>query len=153
MTKRPASQVTSRWRRYQLKSQLMRSPFTAVPLLNVFLLILLFSVYGSAFVLKPGINVQLPVGAFNNGTYYDAMVVILSQEGNVFYNDECIPIESLGGAFRSTRTKLNTFQLTIEADQQVPYASIIRVLNMATAAGITNVYLSVRPSFGEEIMP
>lgn len=81
------------------------------------------------------------------------MVVILTQEGNVFYNDERLPIESLGSAFRSTKEKSGAFQLTIEADLQVSYDSIIRVLNMAAAAGVTNIYLSVRPTFGEEIMP
>lgn len=144
---------TRRWRRFQLKSRLSPKPFAFVPLLNLVLLIFMFSALNSAFVLKPGINVQLPVGVFETGAFYNSMVVIITQEGLVFFNDERLPLDALGNAFRSALGKNQSMQLTIEADLRVPYDTIIRVLNMATAAGVSNIYLSVRPSFGEELMP
>ncbi len=146
-------QAGRRWRRFQLKSQLFRNPFALVPLLNVFLLIFFFAVFNSAFVLKPGIKVQLPVGGFQQGSLYSSMAVILTQEGLVFYNDERMPFDSLGTALRLSADKNNSLHLTIEADLRVPYDTIIRVLNMATAAGVSNIFLSVRPTFGEEFMP
>jgi len=124
-----------------------------MPLLNVCLLIFFFAVFNSVFVLKPGIKVQLPVGSFQQGTPYTSMAVILTQEGLVFYNDERMSLDSLGNALRMSAGKNNSLQLTIEADLRVPYDTIIRVLNMAAAAGISNIFLSVRPSFGEELMP
>jgi len=142
-----------RWQRFQLKSKLFRNPFALMPLLNVCLLIFFFAVFNSVFVLKPGIKVQLPVGSFQQGTPYTSMAVILTQEGLVFYNDERMSLDSLGNALRMSAGKNNSLQLTIEADLRVPYDTIIRVLNMAAAAGISNIFLSVRPSFGEELMP
>lgn len=142
-----------RWRRFKMESRLVHNPFALIPLLNVFLLVFLFAVFNSAFVLKPGINVQLPVGAFTGGTFYSSMVVILTQEGLVFYNDERMPLDSLGEAFRLSAGNKTAPPLMIEADLRVPYDTIIRVLNMATTAGVSNIYLSVRPTFGEEIMP
>jgi len=145
-------QAGQRWRRFQLKSRLFHSPFAMIPLLNVFLLIFFFAVFNSAFVLKPGIKVQLPVGSFQQGSLYGSMAVILTQEGLIFYNDERMSLESLGNALRLSAGKNNSLPLAIEADLRVPYDRIIRVLNMATAAGISNVFLSVRPTFGEEFM-
>ena len=81
------------------------------------------------------------------------MALILTQEGIVFYNDERVGLDSLADALRSSVGKNKSLQLTIEADLRVPYDRIIRVLNMATAAGVSNIFLSVRPTFGEELMP
>jgi biopolymer transport protein ExbD len=142
-----------RWGRFHLKSPLFYNPFAVIPLLNVSLLIFIFIVFNSAFVLKPGINVQLPAGGFQQGALYSSMAVILTQEGLVFYNDERVPLESLADALRSSAGENKSLQLTIEADARVPYDTIIRVLNMATAAGVSNIFLSVRPTFGEELMP
>ena len=146
-------QVGQRWRRYQMKARVFNNPFALLPLLNIFLLIFFFTVFNSAFVLKPGINVQLPAGVFQQGSLYGSMAVILTQEGLVFYNDERVPLESLADALRTSVGKNKSLQLSIEADLRVPYDKIIRVLNMATAAGVSNIYLSVRPTFGEELMP
>ena len=146
-------QAGRRWRRFQLKSRLFRSPFALIPLLNVFLLIFFFAVFNSTFVLKPGIKVQLPVGSFRQGSLYSSMTAILTQEGLVFYNDERMSLDALGNALRLSADKNNSLPLTIEADLRVPYDTIIRVLNMAAAAGISNIFLSVRPTFGEEFMP
>lgn len=148
-----ATQAGRRWGRFQMKSRLFHSPFAIIPLLNVFLLIFLFAVFNSAFVLKPGISIQLPVGGFQQGSFYNSMTVILTQEGLAFYNDERVPLDSLADALRLSAGKHNSLQLAIEADLRVPYDTIIRVLNMAAAAGVSNIFLSVRPTFGEEFMP
>ncbi|MDO9541716.1 MAG: biopolymer transporter ExbD, partial [Kiritimatiellia bacterium] len=124
-----------------------------IPFLNVFLLISFFVVFNSAFVLKPGIKVQLPIGSFRQGSLYSSTTVILTQEGLVFYNDERMALDSLGNVLSSSAGKNNSLPLTIEADLRVPYDTIIRVLNMAAAAGVSNIFLSVRPTFGEEFMP
>ena len=136
-----------------MNARVFRNPFTPIPLLNIFLLIFFFVVFNSAFVLKPGINVHLPAGTFQEGSPYSSMAVILTQEGLVFYNDERVPLDSLADALRSSVGKNKSLQLTIEADLRVPYDRIIKVLNMAAAAGVSNIFLSVRPTFGEELMP
>ncbi len=136
-----------------MNARVFDKPFAFIPLLNIFVLIFFFIVFNSAFVLKPGINVQLPAGAFQQGALYSSMAVILTQEGLVFYNDERVPLDALADALRSSVGKNKSLQLTVEADLRVPYDRVIRVLNMATAAGVSNIFLSVRPTFGEELMP
>ena len=146
-------QPGQRWRRFQTNSRLLKNPFVLIPLLNVFLLIFFFTVFNSSFVLKPGINVQLPSGSFQQGSLYNSMSIILTQEGLIFYNDERVTIDSLGDALCPVAGKNKSLQLTIEADLRVPYDTIIRVMNIASAVGVSNIFLSVRPTFGEELMP
>lgn len=151
--KRNLSPAGQRWRKYRMKSRLFLTPFPLIPLLNIFLLIFIFALSNSAFVLKPGINVRLPAGGFEDGAFYNSMVVIATQEGLVFFNDERVLMDSLGNKLQAVFNKNKSLQLTVEADVRAPYDTIIRILNMATATGISNIYLSVRPTFGEELMP
>jgi len=147
------SSPSRRWQRYQLNTRPFRSPIAVIPLLNIFLLVFFFAVVNSASVLKPGINVQLPTGSFREGAPYNSTDVILTQEGMIFFNDERLPVAALGDAFRLSLSRRKGTQLNIEADARVPYDSVIRVINIASAAGFSNIYLSVRPTFGEEVMP
>lgn len=139
-------QMGRRWQRFRPNRRVFRSPFSVIPLINVVMVIVLFMVLDSAFVLQPGVMVQLPVSEFVSGSHYGSMVVTLTQEGMVFFNDERMPIEGLAFAFSQAAHHNQDMALIIEADARVPYGMVIRVMNMATAARIRHVNLAVRPS-------
>ena len=142
-----------KWRRYRAGARMFRNPAAIVPIMNVLLLLFLFVVFNSSFVLRPGIRVQLPLGQFQQGARYGSATVILTRENLVFYDDERVKIDALAETLRASFAKRNVSELTIEADALVPYDSIVRVFNMASAAGASNICLAVRPTFGEESMP
>ena len=139
-----------KWRRFQPQRRIAYSPFAVVPLINVALVILLFMLSDAAFVLQPGIMVKLPVADFVSGAHYGSMVVTMTQEGMVFFNDERMPIDGLAFAFSQAAHQNQDLTLIIEADARVPYGMIVRVMNMATAAQIRHVNLATRQSIGEE---
>lgn len=142
-----------RWRRFRPRHLVLRNPLAILPLINLGLLILLFMVMGLAFVLQPGIVVQLPVAEFVAGAPYGARVVTLTRDGLAFFNDDRIPLESLGAALHQAGRRDAALILTVQADARVPYGDIVRVMNMATAAGIRQINLAIRPSFGEASLP
>jgi len=146
-------QIGLRWRRFLPKYRLFHGPVPVLALVNVVLLLLLFIVWDSRIVLQPGVLVQLPVSAFVSGAPYGHAVVTVTQEGMVFFDDDRTPLDHLGPVLRSAAQLNQNMSLTIEADARVPYETIVRVMNLATAAGIRQVNLATRPSFGEEIMP
>ena len=139
-----------RWRRFMPRSRTFRGPMPVVPLINVGFLIILFNMLGSAFVLKPGVRVELPVQDFIGGSRSGSMVVILTQEGRVFFNDEWMPMNKLESEFRQAARSRSNLSLVIEADAKVPYGAIMQVMNMATAARIPQVDLATRPPAGEQ---
>ena len=146
-------QAGIRWRRYRPRQRLFHNPLGLIALVNLALLIMLFMLLHASFVRQPSSTVQLPTAAFLAGTPYGLMVVTLTQEGLFFFNDERVTIEGLATAFRNAVRDRQTTAITIEADVRVPYGVILRVMNMATAAGLQHVNLATRPSFGEEVMP
>ncbi len=146
-------QVGSRWRRYQSKYRLAQGPVPVIALMNLALLLVLFLVVGSKIVLQPGMVINLPVAAFVSGAFYGNMVVTVTQEGQVFFNDDRTPLDRLGPALIDAVRKNREISMTIEADARVSYETIVRIMNLAAAAGVRQVNLATRLSFGEEVMP
>lgn len=146
-------QAGIRWRRYRPRQRLFNNPLGLMPLVNLALLIMLFMLLHASFVRQPSSAVQLPNAAFLNGAPYGLMVVTLTQEGLVFFDDERMAFDDLATAFCKAVRDRKATAITIEADIRVPYGVILRVMNMATAAGLQQVNLATRPSFGEEVMP
>ncbi len=137
------------WRRFYPKSRAFRGPMPVLALINVALAMALFMTVDSSFVLKPGVIVELPGAEFVSGSHYEAMVVTLTQEGKVFFNDEWMPLDELAFAFKQAAHRKQQLSLIIEADARVPYGTVVQVMNMATAAQIREVNLATRPFAGE----
>lgn len=149
----PEQQAGLRWRRWRPKYRLYQGPIPVIALVNVAFLIMLFLVWGSHIVVQPGLIIHLPVAAFVSGTPYGHIVVTVTQEGQVFFNDERMALDRLGPALSQAARRYQEPSMTIEADARVSYEMVVRVMNMAAAAGIRQVNLATRPSFGEEVVP
>ncbi len=131
-------------RRYRPHERLFKGPIDVVPLVNVVLLFVFFFILQSPFVMQPGIVVNLPTASFASGVPYGAMVVTISQEGMMFFNDERMTMEELGAALAQAAFDQPDASLVIEADGRVPHSTLVQIYNMATAAGIKSVVLATR---------
>ena len=101
-------------------------------LLNVVLLLLLFFLLGSSFVLQPGIEVtQLPSSSFNLPPQVNARLVTL-QTGptlRIFYQDQRVSLAELGSQLAAYHGTPRT--IILRADGGTTYASIVAVMNQA----------------------
>lgn len=119
-----------------------RAGFEWAALLDLGLLLLLFLLAGSRFVLQPAVTIELPQQPFTNGVGSRSLVVTLSREELVFFNDERTTLDGLMSAFRQAAYADPEAVLLVEADAQVPYRMISRVYGMAQEAGIAQVALA-----------
>jgi biopolymer transport protein ExbD len=147
----PIIQARQRWHHFRREHKLFHNPISIIPLITVVLLVGLFIILDAGFVLQPGIMVQLPAANFVSGSHYGSMIVTLTQEGMVFFNDERMPIEGLAFAFKQAVHQNRNMTLIIEADARVSYGMIVHIMNMATSAGIRTVNLATRPPFEKNI--
>lgn len=118
----------------------------AVLFLNLLVLLFLFHLVHSKFVLQPGIRLDLPEASFSDGMTYDAMVVTVSQEGMVFFQDQRTTMEGLEESFRRAVREQKDARLILEADGRVPHRTLVGVCDMAARAGIRKVLLATRLS-------
>ncbi len=138
-------------RPFRKRRAFLSYPFETVPFMDLALLVILFFMVQARFVLQPGIRVRLPAAPFDGGVGYEAMVVTLSQEGLVFFNDERTTLEGLSDAFAQAAHQNPDGILLIEADGRTPYSTIMEVQNMAMRAGIREAALATRFSVEEGI--
>ncbi|MCX6995620.1 MAG: biopolymer transporter ExbD, partial [Kiritimatiellaeota bacterium] len=105
------------------------------------------------FGLRPGVTVNLPVAAFTGGAPYGALVVTVSQEGMVFFNDERTTLEGLPSAFAQAAHEQPGATLVIEADSRVTHGTPVALYNMARAAGLQQISLATRLATPAEARP
>lgn len=130
--------------RYRPERRLSKGLLDAAPLVDVVLLLLLFFIINTSFVLQPGIQIDLPVTSFQSGISYGSLVVTIAQEGMVFFNDERTTLEGLGPIFMQAAHDDPEAGLLIEADGRVQHGTLVHVYNMATEAGLQHVTLATR---------
>ncbi|MBU0676933.1 MAG: biopolymer transporter ExbD [Verrucomicrobia bacterium] len=131
-------------RKYRPHLKRARGPIDAVPLVDVALIILLFVMMNSAFVLQPSIPLRLPETSFRTGTRYDATVITISHSDQVFLNDERTTLQELGPALEALLRDDESTSVLIEADERVRHSTLVQVYSLAQAAGVKEVGLATR---------
>lgn len=127
-------------RRFPVRALRVRGILDGAPLADVVLLVFFFFVIQSPFVLQPGIRISLPtMSSFSDGVGYGGLVVTMTQEGMVFFNDERTTLEGLGAAFRRAVHQDPDAVLLVAADGRVRHETLVRVYEMAKEAGISEV--------------
>ncbi len=114
-------------------------------LVDVILLFIGFLLLNLPFVLQPGIAIALPDAPFTDGAAYaNAIVVTMAQEELIFLNDERTTLAALDAALARALHRKPGATLLIEADARVPFASLVRVYNIALQQGMTDIVLATR---------
>jgi len=133
----------------------------AVPLVDVVFLLMIFFLISSSLVFQPGIPVELPQArsAAMRGT--EKIVVTITRNDQLFFNDNRVAWEELerelrelvlssrtvmdkrkAAAYRTDgRTEAPAPMLIVRADASVNYARIIQVMSLARSLNL-GVYLA-----------
>ncbi len=140
-------------RRFLVRLKPARGPLDVVPLISVTLLVFLFLLIHSSFVLRPGIAVNLPSAAFLEGAPYGSAVVTVTQQGMIFFNDERTHLEKLGPALTQAVFERPDMTLVIEADEMIRNNTLVQIYNIASIAGVKKIVLATRPPTVSETAP
>jgi biopolymer transport protein ExbD len=137
--------------------EIVKGRIDAVPLVNVTLLVLMFFLLGSAFVLQPGVNVEmlnLPLSTLNVGApAQGALMVTVTRDDLIFFNDERTDLAKLKASLEKSTQRFPGIRLVVKADQRVSYERLVQILDLVKAAGIQYVLLATRPLLNEPATP
>jgi biopolymer transport protein ExbD len=126
---------------------LAKGPVDPAPLVDVVFLLLIFLVLSSPLVLQPGIGVlDLPPSNTPAAASFQGLVVTVTRENLMFFNNQVTTIENLRQSLRAAAHQFPRQELIIKADRQVPHGTVIQVMSLALEAGITAVNLATRPA-------
>ncbi len=131
-------------RRFNPAQRRIRGLLVLAPWLDVVVLLLLFFITQSSFVVQPGVVLELPVSESNGYARYGDLVVTIPQEGMFFFHDERMTLDGLARALAQEARLDSDRALLIEADQRITHHTLVEVYNMAVSAGLRQVLLATR---------
>ena len=123
------------------------------PMVDIVFLLMIFLVLSSPFVLQPGHSVDLPVSRETREGSFQGLVVVVSRDNLVFFNNQAIAFDNLPNALRIAAKQARGSELIIKADRQVSHGTVVQIMDMAFAAGIPAVNLATRPGIATAPVP
>ena len=121
------------------------------PLVDVMLVLLIIFMV-TAPMLKQGIDISLPQASerlFPEGTE-NRFILSIDLNGDVYLDNRKIPVEHLEFKLRSLNESGEIAALFLEADQNLPYAKVIEIMDLIKNSGVKTLGLVTK---AKEIKP
>jgi biopolymer transport protein ExbD len=137
--------------RRRFRSRLRRFPPALEPaaMMDVVLLVLLFFMISSSYVSRPGVEIQLPDVETTSGLPMDSLVVTLTRNGQIFFNDRRLQSRDLQTALERAHRERPDSPLVIEADGEVPVSVQMSVYEKGAKAGVSRIAFATRGTRSE----
>lgn len=131
----------------KLESHLPRqSPWLYIaPLLNTILLLLVYFLFSSGFVIQSGVTVSLPQSSSRLSGFDRAHIIALTsgEEAPIYYDGKKVSLDQLKQSL--TRDRDKDRRAIIHADESAPYGRVMEVSNMALALGFEIAHATTPP--------
>ncbi len=111
------------------------SAFNFSSLTDIVMLLLIFFLLSSQFVLQTGIKVKLPGAKNNEQAQATNFSVTITDQGRIYIGSNEVSLNALAGKLSAIR-KNQSDNLTIRADKSVKIDIIIKVIDAAKGIGI-----------------
>jgi len=130
--------------RFKSENKLLTN-FSVSSLTDIVMLLLIFFLLSSSFVIQPGIKVQLPRAETGEAQTDKNLTVTITEKGQLFLNNEQVTLDNLGqklaGALHNDRDKV----VIIKADKTVTLQNTVQVIDIAKAVGATRFMIATVP--------
>lgn len=110
--------------------------FSYSSMTDIVMLLLIFFLLTSQFVIQTGVKVQLPGSKTNEQTAPTKMIVTLTAGGSVYLGKDEVSIEELPAKISVLKGTVLEDNLIIRADKTVAVDLVIKVIDAARASGI-----------------
>jgi biopolymer transport protein TolR len=99
-------------------------------------------------MIQSGVQVDLPSASAAAPDLAEGLVITITSEGSLYLEDRLLSISQFDGVFREIFEDQQDKPVFIRGDQQVPYGTVIAVLDKLKEHGVTQIGLatSLRPS-------
>lgn len=119
--------------------------FVAISISDIVLLLLIYFLLTSTFVLQPGIKVKLPKAITGQPEKEDKVYLTLTKNDRIFLNDKLVTLSNLGAEVRPLLAKDAEKTVVIRADKDLTLESTIRVIDAVKLAGAEKFLIATEP--------
>ena len=126
----------------QSSVRLLDGPFSLAPLIDVVLLLLIFFLLSSTFVMQPGVRIDLPTGLTGLGSPHARRVLTITSAGEIYFDEQVTDLGALPASLEAIARKAVDQTVVIKADVRVPHGTVMEVLRRVLASGLDAVVAS-----------
>ena len=113
------------------------SIFSFASLTDIVMLLLIFFLLTSQFVVQTGVKVKLPGAKNNEQTVPSRMIVTITEKSRIYVGAEEVAIDALSGKLEAISKTAPEGNLIIRADKQASIEMVIKVIDAAKGIGIS----------------
>jgi len=129
-----------RFKRHMQFEQGMR-PIELTPLVDIVFLLLIFFMLTSQFVVQMGFPIRLPKAVTSKSLSEVNLVIVISQEGAVYYEGKPITFKDLDDILEEEKENASIF---IRADKNARLDAVVRVWDICRKKGIERVHIATQ---------
>ena len=122
----------------------MLSEINVVPLVDVVLVLLIIFLITAPMLIR-GIDVNVPRSESRNTEPDERLVVSITKDQAVYLDEQRIELPRLETVLAGFKERNPSATIYIKADQDVPYGTVIEVMDAAKKAGIDKLGMVTEP--------
>jgi biopolymer transport protein ExbD len=115
------------------------------PLIDVLLVLIVFFLMTTTFIISSGIKVDLPPGGAVQSTQDNDAIIVIAQDGTLFYQEERIDVPALRVALGRAQQQRPGVRVVIKADKSVQHGQVVEVMDLAKIVGIERLAIGTVP--------
>lgn len=112
------------------------------PLIDVVLLLLIFFMISTTFVVQPGIPIQLPEAASAAGQLQREWVVAVTARGELYLNEVRTTLKTLQRQLKAAVGRGEVEVLIVKADEAAFHGRVVAVMDAAKLAGVRRLAIA-----------
>ena len=112
--------------------------FSFSSLTDIVLLLLIFFLLSSTFIIQPGIKVKLPVSDTAESTDEKSITITITKKGLIYLNQDQISITDLPARWNQLMAINPNQAIIIRADKGVTIEQTVAILDIGKKVGATN---------------
>jgi len=120
------------------------SSISPISIADVVLLLLIFFLLTSTYVLEPGIRVRLPSSTSAEVVSKKEIVVTITKDGELFLGGERIGLPELAGGLEAELAESSDKLIIIRAEKDVEIDRVVRIMDIARSIGGERFFIATR---------
>jgi biopolymer transport protein ExbD len=115
------------------------------PLIDVVLMLVIFFMLTTTFVLSPGVQVDLPQGSSLQKPRESDAIITITKDGAVYFQDAQVSLETLQAVLQRAKSQQPRLRVVIKADTLVQHGRVVEVMDIAKLVGIERLAIATAP--------
>jgi len=116
-----------------------------ISIADIVLLLLIFFLLTSTFVIQQGIRVKLPKAFSEQSATPDRVTITMTGEGQLFLGDKIVGLDNLETLLKGKIEEMGNPLVVIRADRSIIIEKAVRVMDIAREAGAEKLLIATEP--------